>query len=261
MTIKCPKCHHTRTTQDDPLIPDYQCPACGVVYAKVSKQKPLHQPPGHIKPAVFEADETPRNYFSVKKIQSIKAKYIDRKIIIFAIIMVSSASLFLWALDNYHQTTDAERAAIEKRTAQMRASEEKRIQNDLLAKQGFDFEADNRAKIEQDSKQRAIKEQEKKQECLNDAKCSFNRLQDSAYQCVKSIEKLSKWSFKWKDGFFENKLDRFSWADSTHTTIYAAGDHIQFQNGFGAFADMQYICEVDAKTGLIKNATVVQGRF
>lgn len=40
MTIQCPKCHHTRTTQDDPLIPDYQCPACGVVYAKVGKEKP-----------------------------------------------------------------------------------------------------------------------------------------------------------------------------------------------------------------------------
>ena len=43
MTITCPKCHHTRTTQDDPLIPDYQCPACGVVYAKVGRDLSKHE--------------------------------------------------------------------------------------------------------------------------------------------------------------------------------------------------------------------------
>lgn len=30
----CPKCNHERTSKDDPLIPDYQCPKCGVIYAK-----------------------------------------------------------------------------------------------------------------------------------------------------------------------------------------------------------------------------------
>lgn len=36
----CPKCGHQRTEHDDPIIPDYQCPACGIVYAKY-KPKPL----------------------------------------------------------------------------------------------------------------------------------------------------------------------------------------------------------------------------
>ncbi len=30
----CPKCGHQRTNTDDPLIPDYECPACGIIYAK-----------------------------------------------------------------------------------------------------------------------------------------------------------------------------------------------------------------------------------
>lgn len=34
----CPKCNHQRTAADDPSIPDYQCPACGVIYAKVGKK-------------------------------------------------------------------------------------------------------------------------------------------------------------------------------------------------------------------------------
>jgi len=68
----CPKCNHQRSNNDDPLTPDYRCPACDIVYAK-------YKPPGsnvsdisssvianiqltkkQIKPAVFIADETPK---------------------------------------------------------------------------------------------------------------------------------------------------------------------------------------------------------
>lgn len=38
MEIICPKCGHQRSDADDPTIPDYQCPACGVVYAKFTLQ-------------------------------------------------------------------------------------------------------------------------------------------------------------------------------------------------------------------------------
>jgi len=37
----CPKCHHQRMPSDDPLIPDYQCPACGVIYDKITKNKSI----------------------------------------------------------------------------------------------------------------------------------------------------------------------------------------------------------------------------
>lgn len=35
MTQSCPKCHHVR--QPGALAPDWQCPACGVAYAKASE--------------------------------------------------------------------------------------------------------------------------------------------------------------------------------------------------------------------------------
>jgi len=35
---KCPKCFHERT-EDDGYAPDYECPKCGIVYAKVKVQK------------------------------------------------------------------------------------------------------------------------------------------------------------------------------------------------------------------------------
>jgi len=35
----CPKCGHKRRDKDDPNIPDYQCPACDVIYEKYRPSK------------------------------------------------------------------------------------------------------------------------------------------------------------------------------------------------------------------------------
>lgn len=40
--ITCPKCGHIRTPQEDEFTPDWQCPACGIAYAKVSKEIPTN---------------------------------------------------------------------------------------------------------------------------------------------------------------------------------------------------------------------------
>jgi hypothetical protein len=37
MAIICPKCHHSRSAKDDPSVPDYQCPACGIIYSKFNR--------------------------------------------------------------------------------------------------------------------------------------------------------------------------------------------------------------------------------
>jgi len=41
----CQKCGHTRTLNDDPAVPVYQCPACGVVYAKAAGDPGRRSPP------------------------------------------------------------------------------------------------------------------------------------------------------------------------------------------------------------------------
>ena len=38
MTIVCPKCGHVRAP--DATVPDYECPACGVIYAKANQAAP-----------------------------------------------------------------------------------------------------------------------------------------------------------------------------------------------------------------------------
>jgi hypothetical protein len=44
--VICPKCGHKRTDKDDPLIPDYKCPSCDIVYTKYGKP---YSPPPKIK--------------------------------------------------------------------------------------------------------------------------------------------------------------------------------------------------------------------
>jgi len=39
MRIKCPKCGHTRTPEEDMAIPRYECPKCGIIYSKYNKNK------------------------------------------------------------------------------------------------------------------------------------------------------------------------------------------------------------------------------
>ncbi len=51
MRTTCPKCRHTRQAIE--TAPDWQCPACGVAYAKVAEaNRPLERPAERYSPAV-----------------------------------------------------------------------------------------------------------------------------------------------------------------------------------------------------------------
>lgn len=52
MPIICPKCGHNRSNADDPSIPDYQCPACGIIYSK------FNRPPASTKKTPVKTIET-----------------------------------------------------------------------------------------------------------------------------------------------------------------------------------------------------------
>ncbi len=104
--ITCPKCQHTRSSDDDPLIPDYQCPACGVVYAKVMPKNgrisqrimeniKASSKPGNRSPAVFEANEKPPALASPKRIDSQPVVIKKNSQIQFGKIL-ASVSLFLF---------------------------------------------------------------------------------------------------------------------------------------------------------------------
>ena len=68
--MNCPKCQHQRTHQDDPAVPDYQCPKCGIIYTKYLKKLSNQYPTAPTeKPAKTpqqpEATQQPFDYRSI----------------------------------------------------------------------------------------------------------------------------------------------------------------------------------------------------
>lgn len=50
MTITCPKCAYVRQPTD--TAPDYECPKCGIIYAKFRASAPLDEPPPPVRAGV-----------------------------------------------------------------------------------------------------------------------------------------------------------------------------------------------------------------
>lgn len=92
--------------------------------------------------------------------------------------------------------------------------------------------------------------------CMQDLECIGNKGTITAgVYCKEHIEKLAKNSAKWTDGALEPKFSRFRWKDKDAGIVTHLGDKVQFQNGFGAFVNMVYSCDLDMK----KSPAVVVG--
>lgn len=79
--------------------------------------------------------------------------------------------------------------------------------------------------------------------------------------CPDQIERLATHSVKWTDGTFEMKFSRFRWADKQAGTITYIGDRAQFQNGFGAYTNVVYECDLAADGKTVLDARVSEGRL
>lgn len=86
----------------------------------------------------------------------------------------------------------------------------------------------------------------KESACLQDLECIGNKGALSAgLLCQGPIEKLAKNSVKWTDGALEPKFSRFRWKDQKAGIVTHIGDKAQFQNGFGAYVNVTYTCDLD----------------
>jgi hypothetical protein len=94
----------------------------------------------------------------------------------------------------------------------------------------------------------------------DDLKCRGDKgIFDAATYCIEPIERLSKYSMRWIDGMLETKFDRFAWKDKAGGNITYIGDRVEFQNGFGAYARMTYVCTLADDNKTVLDVRVVQG--
>jgi hypothetical protein len=79
--------------------------------------------------------------------------------------------------------------------------------------------------------------------------------------CADQVEKLAKHSAKWTDGMLEPKFSHFRWRNQEKGEITYIGDKVQFQNGFGAFTNMIYECDMSADGKTILDVRVREGQL
>lgn len=100
--------------------------------------------------------------------------------------------------------------------------------------------------------------------CRQDLRCWGERGMSTAHvMCRGKVEALAKHSVKWTDeGMFDQKFSRYSWQDQANGMVTYFGDKAQFQNGFGAYTNVIYACDVDVAAKKAISATLVgEGRL
>lgn len=85
--------------------------------------------------------------------------------------------------------------------------------------------------------------------CRRDLQCWGDRqLVEAEIACRPLIERLALYDYEWTDGVFESKFDRWHWVDKKTGTLRYFGNKVKFQNGFGAWKHMDYICDYNPET-------------
>lgn len=100
--------------------------------------------------------------------------------------------------------------------------------------------------------------------CKTDLQCLGDRATiTAAGPCKREIERYAKNSAQWTDGALEPKFSAFRWLDPKSEKLTLFGDKVQFQNGFGAWINMRYECDVDMSPDLpsVIAVRVAEGRM
>jgi hypothetical protein len=79
--------------------------------------------------------------------------------------------------------------------------------------------------------------------------------------CQSPIQKMSKFSYEWTDGFTTPRFSRYRWNNQPKGIITYIGDQIKMQNGFGAWAHYTYECDFDTAKQSVIDVRATQGRI
>lgn len=108
----------------------------------------------------------------------------------------------------------------------------------------------------------AEKQAAEKAACMKDLGCHGNKgIVAAGIYCPKHVEKLAKNSSKWTDGTLEPKFSHFRWNREQEGSITFIGDKAQFQNGFGAYVNVVYECDLNGAQDQVLDARVREGRL
>lgn len=79
--------------------------------------------------------------------------------------------------------------------------------------------------------------------------------------CRDKIERMAKYAHRWTDGLLGSKFTHFNTKQTSEGYARYHGDKVQFQNGFGAWQNMKYWCDVDLDAEKVIQVNVTPGRL
>ncbi len=102
-------------------------------------------------------------------------------------------------------------------------------------------------------------------ECRSDLRCWGEKHLSSAHvYCRRPIERLARGDVEWDTGLLTDRFDRFMWPQEEgypEGAIRYIGDRAKFQNGFGAWLNVIYLCDFDPATDTVLNVEAGEGRL
>lgn len=116
-----------------------------------------------------------------------------------------------------------------------------------------------RKKADQALKLKLAREQEA---CLSSAQCLVDKYFGLAEaRCPMYIERMAKYGVEWTDGWFGLKFKSTPYVVTDKPIVRFHGDSLKMQNGFGAWSNMVYSCDININTNKIVDFSVEKGRL
>jgi predicted RNA-binding Zn-ribbon protein involved in translation (DUF1610 family) len=235
MGRKCLKCKYERVASDS--VPEYECPKCGAIYAKVEaamkkKAGNLHLSDGD-KIKVREASTALE-----KKKDKIKKEKPEKENNKLTKCRTCGKEISKTAKTCPHC---GEENPV---SANLVSNESPGIFSIVVAIFFVLWIVGKFSGTDDDSSASESNSRVSDTECRESLQCWGERHNiTAAIQCDSDVERLAKYSHKWTDGIFEPKFSHFLWKDEPNGVITFIGDKIQFQNGFGAWQNYIYECD------------------
>ncbi len=99
-------------------------------------------------------------------------------------------------------------------------------------------------------------------ECKRELSCWGEKASTVAmFTGPRFIERMARYDYEWTDGFLDVKFSHYRWKDIENGIVTVIGDKIKFQNGFGAWSNMIYECDVNPATETVLDVRMSEGRI
>lgn len=251
----CPKCNYERIDEDDPQIPDYECPACGIIYEKYKPKPKLTDG----QPSVFSIDESlPVNIFrnppkrkpsSAEPEQSTPETEISQHKLKAKLTLKGTIYTFLFAVIVFNVIFDEPAEKPKEYTSKTVISPT--VANRPSARPILD----NTPKTASTQSETQAK---KEAECINEEQCAAVKIFTPAVRsaCFSGLESMALYRYKWTDKWYENRIVGYRWKDSSKTVMQGIGKNFEIENGFGAWQQVYFACEVNALDSKLVNISI-----